>query len=77
MTADEKLEFEKLKKEVAELKNKMRYNYIDDNMPAWARPTITKLVARGMLVGTENGELNLSEDLLRLLVINDRAGLYD
>lgn len=54
----------------------MIYNYIDDNMPDWARPTIQKLVDIGILKGDENG-LNLTEDLMRMLVINDRAGLYD
>ncbi len=54
----------------------MIYNYIDNNMPEWARPTIQKLVDKGFLKGDENG-LNLTEEMLRLLVINDRAGLYD
>ncbi len=52
------------------------YNYIDDNMPEWARPTIEKLVDKGFLRGEEEG-LNLTEEMLRLFVINDRAGLYD
>lgn len=54
----------------------MIYNYIDDNMPDWAKPTIQKLVDKGILKGDEGG-LNLTEDLMRVLVINDRAGLYD
>ncbi len=54
----------------------MIYNYIDDNMPDWARPTIQKLVDKGILKGDENC-LNLTEDAIRILVINDRAGLYD
>ncbi len=64
--------------EIAELKtsaNPMVYNYIDDNMPDWAVPTITKLVNSGALKGNENG-LNLTEDLMRMLVINDRMGNY-
>ena len=72
-----KKEVAELKKEVAELKSPAIYNYIDDNMPAWARPTVTKLVTRGHLKGDENGKLNLSMDMLRMLVINDRAGMYD
>ena len=62
--------------EVAEHKNPMVYNFIDDNMPSWARPTIQKLVDQGYLKGDENG-LNLTDELLRILVINDRAGIYD
>lgn len=62
--------------DVNKIKNKMIYNYIDKNMPEWARPTIQKLVDKGYLQGNENG-LNLTDELLRMLVINDRAGLYD
>ena len=45
-------------------------------MPEWARPTIQKLVDKGVLQGDNNG-LNLTDELLRIFVINDRAGLYD
>ena len=34
-----------------------------------------KLVNKGFLQG-ENGKLNLNYDLMRVLVINDRAHLY-
>ncbi len=60
---------------VDKLANPMIYNYIDDNMPDWAKPTIQKLIDRGALKGNENG-LSLTEDLIRMLVINDRMGLY-
>lgn len=62
--------------DVADLKNPMIYNYIDQNMPEWARPTIQKLVDKGALKGDENG-LNLDDNMLRMLVINDRMGLYE
>ena len=65
-----------LTEEVNKLKNPMIYNYIDDNMPVWARSTIEKLVRRGVLNGNENG-LNLTEEMLRVLTICDRLGLYD
>ena len=58
------------------LESPMVYNYIDENMPEWARPTIQKLVDKGILKGDENG-LNLTEDLMRILVVNDRSGIYD
>ena len=90
MTAEERIKFNALVNEVErlakktdeqaaelnKLKNPMIYNYIDDNMPEWARPTIQKLVDKGFLQGDENG-LGLTDDLLRVLVVNDRAGLYD
>lgn len=65
-----------LRKEVAALKGKMIYAWVDDNMPEWARPTITKLMQKGYLKGDEEGKLNLDDEMLRILVINDRAGLY-
>ena len=83
MTAEERTKFNELVNIVSELQisvdklaNPMIYNYIDKNMPEWARPTIQKLVDKGILQGDENG-LGLTDDLLRVLVINDRAGLYD
>ena len=48
-----------------------------DAVPAWGRATVEKLVAKGWLQGDGGSKgLNLSEDLLRTLVINDRAGIY-
>lgn len=61
---------------VESMANPMIYNYIDENMPKWASPTIQKLVDKGILQGDGEG-LKLTEDLMRILVINDRAGLYD
>lgn len=48
-----------------------------EDIPAYARPTVRKLLDRGALQGKQNGQLDLSEDMLRLLVIHDRMGLYD
>lgn len=56
--------------------DEMIYNYIDENMPEWARPTIQKLVDKGLLKGNEKGELGLNDTMLKIFVINDRAGLY-
>jgi len=53
-----------------------RYNSIDE-VPLWYRDTVKKLVAKGILKGDEDGKLNLTEDIVRVLVVNDRAGLYD
>lgn len=54
----------------------MIYAWVDDNMPEWAKPTITKLVNKGYLKGDNEGKLNLDDNMLRILVINDRAGIY-
>ena len=51
-----------------------RFNTIDA-LPDWAKPTIQKMIDKGLLNG--NGEsLDLSLDMLRIFVVNDRAGLY-
>lgn len=83
MTREEKAKFNELVNVVSalqttidKLENPMIYNYIDKNMPEWARPTIQKLVDKGILRGDENG-LGLTYSDLRYLVWNDRAGLYD
>ena len=67
---------DKLADRIRTLENPMIYNYIDENMPLWARDTIQKLVDKGLLVGDENG-LHLTDNDLKQFVINDRAGLYD
>lgn len=41
----------------------------------WAADTVRKLMERGALNGTGTG-LDLSPDMIRLLVVNDRMGLY-
>ena len=66
-----------VKGEIKEEIEEMIYNYIDKNMPEWARPTIQKLVDKGLLKGDENGELGLNDTMLKIFAVNDRAGLYD
>lgn len=70
-------EYDELNRRLAKIENPMVYNYIDDNMPDWAKPTIQKMVKKGFLKGDESGCLGLSDELLRMFVVNDRAGLYD
>lgn len=55
--------------------NPMIYDYIDSNMPAWARPTIQKLVGNGVLKGDDKSRLRLTDDMLRMLVVLDRCGV--
>lgn len=50
------------------------YEKVQD-VPQWGRPTIEKLVGMGLLQGGEEG-LGLTYDLLRVLVILDRAGMF-
>ena len=70
--------------EEKEYENMTRYNKIAD-MPEWAQSTVRKLADGGIIRGSgtamdEEGrpaDLNLTEDMLRMLVWNDRAGVYD
>lgn len=52
-----------------------RYNTVEE-LPDWGRPTAEKLLASGLLKGRDTG-LDLSDDMLRCLVILDRAGAFD
>lgn len=61
--------------EEVEIMPDKRYQTVEE-LPEWAKPTITKLVKLGWLQGDGAG-LELSYDMVRLLVVNDRAGLYD
>lgn len=62
---------------ITRLENPVIYNYVDSNMPEWARETIKKLSKRGIIFGNADGELGLELEALRLLVILDRAGVFD
>lgn len=46
-----------------------------EDVPAWGKPTAQKLIARGAISGTGVG-IDLSYEQLRMLIINDRMGLY-
>ncbi len=70
-------QYEELKKEINTLKSRVGYfNYIDKNMNEAYRPTIEKLVASGKLQGNEKGELMLTTDMMRILTILDRTGVF-
>ncbi len=61
-----------------------RYNTLNE-LPKWARETVQKLCDRGIVKGKSGNcdadgypvDLDLTEDMARMLVWNDRAGLYD
>jgi hypothetical protein len=52
-----------------------RYNTLD-SLPDWAKPTIEKMIGKGLLQGN-GASLDLSLDMLRIFIVNDRAGLYN
>lgn len=51
------------------------YNKLED-VPKWARPTIEKLMAVDIIKGDTKGNLKLSYQMLRMLVILDRSGVF-
>ena len=60
--------------EIIQSQNKV-FNTVEE-VPEWGRPTVQKLMDKGIIEGTGKG-LGLSFDFLRMLVVNDRVGLYD
>lgn len=78
MTEKEKSKFNLLVMQVEKLTQQQEriYHYWME-LPQWAMPTMQKLVERGFYKGKSDADLNLPENLMRVLVINDRAGLYD
>ena len=46
----------------------VRYDGIDD-VPGWARGTIKEMIDAGLIAGTGGGNLDLSDDMLRMLYI--------
>lgn len=64
------------KQEIANAEKAKKVYDTVDAVPAWGKATVQKLVNKGFLQGDDQGKLALTTDLLRLLVINDRAHLY-
>lgn len=61
-------------KEFKEEISMKRYKYPEE-LPAWAQETIRKLIDKKFLQGNGVG-LDLSHDMVRMLVILDRAGMF-
>lgn len=55
----------------------MVYDYVDDNMPDWARPAVQAAMDCGAVQGDENGRLGLSYKDLRAICREYRCGLYN
>ena len=65
--------------EIDALKTKevpMIYDYADKNMPEWAVPTVQRLMGNDVIRGDETGRLGLTYDMLRMLVMLDRANVF-
>ena len=61
---------------VQELPEALTFRRLDE-VPEDARPTIAKLVERGLLLGVSEDNLGLTVDLTRALVVLDRAHAFD
>ena len=46
------------------------------SVPEYVRPTIEKLVEQGWLLGVAEDDLGLTDEMVRVLVILDRAGAF-
>lgn len=68
-----KAKVETLTAEVAALKNPMVYNYIDDNMPEWAREGVKWCLDNGIINGTGDG-LGLDDKDLKYCTMLMRLG---
>lgn len=68
-------QYEELKKLIAESKEQV-FNRLEE-VPEWGRPTIKKLLDKGHLQGESADSLNLPYSMLRVLVILDRASVFD
>lgn len=60
---------DKLANDVAALKNPMIYDYIDENMPDWAREAVLWCVENEIIYGTGDGRLNLDDTKLWTCVV--------
>jgi hypothetical protein len=70
MTAEE---IRKIAREEAKARETI-YRNVED-VPEWSKSTVEKLIEHGAISGTGKG-IDLSYEQLRILVINDRMGLY-
>lgn len=80
------LEFQEKLKNIEEIEEEieLRYNKFSE-IPDYSKETIKKMVENGLIMGSgtqfdENNfptDMDLSLDMIRIFVTNDRAGIYD
>lgn len=68
MTTEERKKFNEMVKIVSDLSTPMIYNYIDENMPEWAREGVQFCVDKGIIQGTGEG-LGLDDKDLKYCTI--------
>ena len=72
---EEKVE-EIVNKKINEALKDNKYNWTTA-CPKWSIPTVQKLLDKGYLVGNDKGELELTDNSLKILTIIGRTGVYD
>ena len=82
MTTEERQKFNALVEQVEVLNARVEaltkqmpkvYHYTQD-VPEWGRPTVQRMLDKGVFSGAAPDDLNLSEDMLRMMVIMERIG---
>ena len=68
---------EYLTKLIKELVKPDIYDYIDENMPDWARTAVQAAMDSGVIQGDEQGRLGLSYKDLRAICREYRCGMYN
>ena len=68
--------YDEEKVEILDEEEEIMYNTLAE-VPDYAKPTIQKLINKGYLKGNADGSLGLTNSMIRIFVIHDRAGLYD
>lgn len=48
-----------------------------NDVPSYYKPTIQKLMSKNILQGTGGNQINVTEDMCRILTILDRSGVFD
>jgi N-acetylmuramoyl-L-alanine amidase len=76
MTEAEKKAFVALEERVKKLENDNKVYHWYKELPDWARPTIQALHRGGVFAGAGVGDMNLPKDMMRILFINAKSGLY-
>lgn len=66
----------KLRQEVEKIKENTKVYKDVSGVPEYARATVQKLLDKGVFAGKASDDLNLSEDLMRMMVILDRYGVF-
>lgn len=78
MTEAERQKFNQMVQQVEKLtQEKERIYHYTNELPDWARPTIQKLLDKGLYNGAGENDLNLPESLMRTMVILDRVKVFD